>query len=371
MRFPAARLSDMHTCPMCMGVPAPIVWKCAYTVLTGKMPQARVGDMCVCVGPPPPAGGDPIITGAWNVLVEGSPAARMTDLTAKGGAIITGFPTVLIGMQGAGGGGGGAAPVGLLDLLKNLLSEFLSAVFAAQRQVYKDGFDVALAESADKLSKFLFAEGSLEIEREGLIGRLMAKFDTGLAKWDVSGHFFEAFPYIGGYTKGDVLRLQAKDELGVVYGGGHTLGVKATGATAGAGFFIGDDENNPWYEAGVQGAAGQAELAGEALVGYDGRRAGIAVGGKAAADGLAGDVVNEVNIPIPFTDYSIGMRGKVGVTGYSAGAEGRGYGFYDTETDRAHTGLSGGIDAGAGLGGSIDFSIGKRYKDRNRDSAGF
>ncbi|MBN9673524.1 PAAR domain-containing protein [Roseibium aggregatum] len=112
MSFPAARLTDMHTCPMCMGVPAPIVWKGAYTVLTGKMPQARVTDMCVCVGPPPPMGGDPIITGAWNVLVEKLPAARLTDLTAKGGAIVTGFPTVLIGMAGGGGGGGAAAGAG-------------------------------------------------------------------------------------------------------------------------------------------------------------------------------------------------------------------------------------------------------------------
>jgi uncharacterized Zn-binding protein involved in type VI secretion len=109
MRFPAARLTDLHTCPMCMGVPAPIVWKGAYTVLTGMLPQARVGDMCVCVGPPPPVGGDPIITGAWNVLVEGSPAARMTDLTAKAGTIMTGLPTVLIGTQGGGAGGGGGA----------------------------------------------------------------------------------------------------------------------------------------------------------------------------------------------------------------------------------------------------------------------
>ncbi|MCV0424301.1 MAG: PAAR domain-containing protein [Roseibium sp.] len=102
MRFPAARLTDMHTCPMCMGVPAPIAWKCAWTVWTGKMPQARVTDLCVCVGPPPPIGGDPIVTGAWNVLAEGMPAARMTDLTGKGGTIVTGFPTVLIGMQGKG-----------------------------------------------------------------------------------------------------------------------------------------------------------------------------------------------------------------------------------------------------------------------------
>lgn len=108
MRFPAARLTDLHTCPMCAGVPAPIVWKCAWTVLTGKLPQARVTDMCVCLGPPPPAGGDPIVTGAWNVLVEGLPAARLTDLTGKGGAIITGLPTVLIGMQGGGAVSGGA-----------------------------------------------------------------------------------------------------------------------------------------------------------------------------------------------------------------------------------------------------------------------
>jgi len=100
----------MHTCPMCMGAPAPIAFKCAYTVLTGSLPQARVTDMCVCVGPPPPLGGDPITTGAWNVLVEGLPAARMTDLTLKGGAIVTGLPTVLIGMDGSGGAGGAAAP---------------------------------------------------------------------------------------------------------------------------------------------------------------------------------------------------------------------------------------------------------------------
>ncbi len=112
MRFPAARLTDLHTCPMCAGVPAPIVWKCAWTVLTGKLPQARVTDMCVCLGPPPPAGGDPIVTGAWNVLVEGLPAARMTDLTGKGGAIITGLPTVLIGMQGGGAVSGGAPAPG-------------------------------------------------------------------------------------------------------------------------------------------------------------------------------------------------------------------------------------------------------------------
>ena len=71
MKFPASRIIvDMHSCPMCAGTPLPIAWKGAWTVLTGMFPQARVKDMCVCAGPPPPFGGDPIITGAFNVLVE-------------------------------------------------------------------------------------------------------------------------------------------------------------------------------------------------------------------------------------------------------------------------------------------------------------
>jgi len=78
---------------------APIVMPCMLNVLIGSMPAARMTDLCVCI-PPPPLGGDAIITGAFNVLIGNLPAARMTDLTAKGGTITTGFPTVLIGMNG-------------------------------------------------------------------------------------------------------------------------------------------------------------------------------------------------------------------------------------------------------------------------------
>ena len=48
--------------------------------------------MCVCVGPP-----DSIVLGSFTVLIGGAPAARMGDLTAHGGTIILGAPTVLIG----------------------------------------------------------------------------------------------------------------------------------------------------------------------------------------------------------------------------------------------------------------------------------
>jgi uncharacterized Zn-binding protein involved in type VI secretion len=63
-----------------------------FTVLTGELPQARVGDMAVCVGPP-----DTIALGSFTVLVGGMPAARMGDLCAHGGVIVVGLPTVLIG----------------------------------------------------------------------------------------------------------------------------------------------------------------------------------------------------------------------------------------------------------------------------------
>lgn len=114
--MPAARVTDMHVCPLATpGTPpiphvgGPIVIG-APTVLTGGLPQARVGDMCVCVGPP-----DAIATGAWTVLVSGSPAARISDLTVHGGSIVAGLPTVIIGMA-AGQGGGGSAGIGAFGL---------------------------------------------------------------------------------------------------------------------------------------------------------------------------------------------------------------------------------------------------------------
>lgn len=95
---PAARITDMHVCPMVTpAVPpiphvgGPIVMGC-FTVLTGMLPQAQVGNMCVCVGPP-----DTIALGSFTVLVGSMPAARMGDMTAHGGTIVLGLPTVIIG----------------------------------------------------------------------------------------------------------------------------------------------------------------------------------------------------------------------------------------------------------------------------------
>ena len=98
MGQPAARVGDMHVCPMMTpGVPpiphvgGPVLPGCP-TVLIAAMPAARVGDMCVCVGPP-----DPIALGSFTVLIGGMPAAQMGSTTGHGGSIILGAPTVLVG----------------------------------------------------------------------------------------------------------------------------------------------------------------------------------------------------------------------------------------------------------------------------------
>ena len=94
---PAARLTDMHTCPMVTGVVphvgGPLIPPCCPTVLIGFLPAARVGDMATCVGPP-----DVIALGSMTVLIGGQPAARLGDMTAHGGVIIPPCcPTVIIG----------------------------------------------------------------------------------------------------------------------------------------------------------------------------------------------------------------------------------------------------------------------------------
>ena len=96
---PAARVTDMHVCPMqTPGVPpvphvgGPLAGPGVATVLIGKLPAAVEGDHAVCAGPP-----DVIVTGSATVLIGSKPAARVGDTTAHGGSIVMGLPTVLIG----------------------------------------------------------------------------------------------------------------------------------------------------------------------------------------------------------------------------------------------------------------------------------
>ena len=94
---PAARVSDMHVCPMVTGVVphvgGPILPPCSTTTLIEMLPAARVTDMLTCVGPP-----DVIVMGSTSVLIDFLPAARLGDQTAHGGVIMPPCAlTVIIG----------------------------------------------------------------------------------------------------------------------------------------------------------------------------------------------------------------------------------------------------------------------------------
>lgn len=96
MGQPASRITDMHTCPMVTGVVphvgGPVSGPCAPTVLIGGLPAARVTDQCVCVGPP-----DVIVKGSGTVITQKMPQARISDQTAHGGLLVLGCFTVLVG----------------------------------------------------------------------------------------------------------------------------------------------------------------------------------------------------------------------------------------------------------------------------------
>jgi uncharacterized Zn-binding protein involved in type VI secretion len=93
----AARITDMHTCPMINpgGAPhigGPVLPPGALTVLINGIAAARLGDIASCAGPP-----DSIVSGSATVMIGGIAAARLGDSTLHGGVIVTGSATVMIG----------------------------------------------------------------------------------------------------------------------------------------------------------------------------------------------------------------------------------------------------------------------------------
>ena len=92
----AARIGDMHTCPLVTGpvphVGGPILPPGAPTVMIAGQAAATLGDQCMCNGPV-----DMITMGSSTVMINGKPAARLGDRTAHGGVIVAGAQTVMIG----------------------------------------------------------------------------------------------------------------------------------------------------------------------------------------------------------------------------------------------------------------------------------
>ncbi len=92
---PQARMTDTHICTLTLGAPTPVLPPCAITVMTVKLPSARLTDLCVTAVAPPP---HPIAKGSGTVMICKLPAARVgMDLCSGGGAIIPMQFTVFTG----------------------------------------------------------------------------------------------------------------------------------------------------------------------------------------------------------------------------------------------------------------------------------
>jgi len=173
---PAARVTDMHVCPMVTGivphVGGPILPPAAVTVLTCKLPQARVGDMCTCVGPP-----DVIIPPcAPTVLVMKMPAARMGDMTAHGGVIILGCFTVLIGSAA---GSAGAVQVGTAITIEGS-PEFQQTAIAALADIAKTPSGAQMLADIEKSGKKVkIVEGAPHSDEAAPADWTKAKDGTG------------------------------------------------------------------------------------------------------------------------------------------------------------------------------------------------
>jgi uncharacterized Zn-binding protein involved in type VI secretion len=157
---PAARITDMHVCPMVTGVVphvgGPILPPGCPTVLIGMLPAARATDMATCVGPP-----DVILMGSPTVLIGNMMAARMGDPTAHGGTIVLGCPTVMIGDVGMGSPVVVSPTPPLVLLAQAMSGASASGQDQAQASKYNPGAAAtALAQGAQDAAPFVSTDGS-------------------------------------------------------------------------------------------------------------------------------------------------------------------------------------------------------------------
>ncbi len=92
---PIATVGSMHVCPLVSGtvphVGGPVIGPGQPNVLINGKPVAVMGDTVTCAGPP-----DTIVQGEPTVLINGIPVATQGSMTAHGGTITVGDPTVMI-----------------------------------------------------------------------------------------------------------------------------------------------------------------------------------------------------------------------------------------------------------------------------------
>ena len=97
--LPVARISDFTICPLFTPVPfvglvprigGPIIGPGMPASLIGGLPAACVGDFCYCN-----LSVNMIASGSMKVMIKGRQLARIGDMTAHGGFILTGTVKIL------------------------------------------------------------------------------------------------------------------------------------------------------------------------------------------------------------------------------------------------------------------------------------
>ena len=243
---------------------------------------------------------------------------------------------------------------------KQLPSTILTPCPAANKPLFKKraGGD----DNVDVL--YVVADG--KAKRKGILGDAKVEVGMGLLKMSHAGKFGNS--YFGGSHKLESMTAEAKAEGGIVAGLGGKASAKALMKSQEASLFVGKDNNNPWAEAGGEYNLLQAEAKVDALLGSDGRRVGIVLGAKAEAAAATGDLKGEVNVPIPWTNWILSIKGKAGVKAGAVGAGAGAYGFKDIASGRYHTGAWGVAAALVGINGVLDLSAGPRYDSRERSN---
>ncbi len=361
--FYAARIGDMHVCPMVTGTVPHVGGPVAMgesTVLIGGMPAARLGDMCTCSGPP-----DSIVMGSAGVLVGGSPAARMGDSTAHGGKIMAGCPTVIIGESIAGSGGSRAFSSSQMQALEDAAesgepyceetsetSEDESTSQSSEDQSEENSASVALVneEGENGSIKAFYAEAEeIEPTQEGALGA-GGKVEAGMLSME--GDY--DYGVVGGEVSMDTATVSAGGYAGTNFGVGANGNAEIKLKDASANLHLGTEDTLA-VAGEMHGELLSASVDGDILLGDDGRRVGFILEGEAGAAAASGDLTGGVNIPIPFTDYSFNVTTSGGAGGGAASIGAGVRAYHDWEEERAH--LGGSIRAGLLIEGELDVDI--------------
>lgn len=312
---PAARIGDMHVCPMVNPGPVPHVGGPitvgAPTVLIGGMPAARQGDMCTCVGPP-----DAIAMGSATVQICGMPAARLGDPTVHGGSITVGFPTVMIGLVGMGGASTPQA-MAMEQAKKNAMPFVEKCPFAPPNEPPKPDSQNEAAETESSEADATIATTENNEANQSLAEAGSGKGETGSLLDDFSGSvsFGEHDAWSGKSAFSPGVGVQYGKE-GAIFGDPSEDGFSFFGGEIAGGAGIGEDG----VTAGLSGEAYMAKGKVDGVLGDE--QLGVTGGleGKAMAiDGFAGIKDNSIGASVGGTLASV--KGDVGanVAGVNVG----------------------------------------------------